>query len=669
MGDRKLLIPASGKARILFATLCAIGSAGGVIAALGYELKLNLSLPAVREWSSNFAMLQVEDETYGSVKVDGSRLVINKWESGSGSSGLEWSVDTGRSRSGWTADPIGGWVAWNQGTRISVVPAPLDKARPAEPKVIDTNGRNPAALASLPDRTLAVLLTSGSIQRWDVSSMSLVSDQKIPFTAGDQPLFEGNWMGIWRPRRHEIATFSLSDSGEWNAKEILKLPAGSRPVMNAYGSVAAITRSGVWHDGVAHEAPGLVRSVALRRFGGILATGDFEGLYLLHPDRPAEKLVNAEPRSVFFFTGGKLALSGSRSSSVYNVRGAQLFTDRGRALVYLAGALLAALSLYMLALFGRLAWKHVSRISGKLPGGLGGQFTQRKTPAPEGLIEALRGQRAILWAGSGLSAQAGHPTWSDLLDRMYKTATIENWFTKDALRAIDAARRSGDDRALEEIVQGMANRRPRMVEFICNLFNLPAQLSKSHYALYRMPFRACITTNYDNLLERLGPDWSARLYTARSAGFARAAETSRFFLMKLYGDLREPDTVLLCPSELYGAAEEFPALGETLQKLFQEHTFFFVGVSPERLLADLRNLNLPPSNGVRHWLASGVTGSRWSRAAKELRTEFGVQLIPFRDHEVDLELPLWLDQVSQQFITSRVSTKPADPWYVETRAS
>lgn len=669
MGDRKLLIPASGRARILFATICAIGSVGGVIAALGYELKLTLSLPAVREWPANFALVRAEDSDYGTVTADGSTLVIEKWNPQSGDSRVEsWTVETGRARTAWAADPVGGWVAWSSGTRISVVQAPDGGHQPA-PKTLDTSGKTPVALAALPDRTLAVVLAGGSIQRWDVNSMSLASDQKIPLAAGDQALFEGSWLGIWRARRHEVSTFSLADGGEWSSKATVTLPAGSRPVMNAYGSVAAIVKNGVWYDGVTYDAPGPVRSVALRRFGGILVTGDFEGLYLLHPDRAAEKLVNAEPRSTVWLTGGSLAISGTRGSALYQVRGAQLFTDRGRTLVYAAGVLLGALAIYMLALFGKLAWKHLVKLGSRIPSGFAGEFARRSTPPPPQLTDALSAGHAILWAGSGLSAQSGHPTWSDLLERLHKTATIENWFSKDTLRALDVARRSGDDRVLEEIVQAMANRRPRIVEFICNLFSLPAQLSKSHYALYRMPFRACITTNYDNLLERLGPDWSSRLYTARSQGFARANESPKFFLMKLFGDLRDPETILLCPSELYAAAEEWPSLGETIRTLFKENSFFFVGVSPERLLADLRSLSIPQSNQVRHWIASGVTGSKWARAAQDLRDEFGVQLIPFRSTEVDLELPLWLDQVSQRFAPSRISAKPADPWYVETRAS
>lgn len=669
MGDRKLLIPASGRARVLFATICAIGSVGGIIAALGYELKLTLSLPAVQEWPANFAVVRVEDDTCGTVSTDGTKLTVDRWTSGGKAAAKSWSVDTGKSRTAWAADPVGGWVAWSSGTRISVVQAPLDDRTQPAAKTLDTGGKTPVTLSALPDRTLAVVLTGGSIQRWDVNSMSLASDQKIPFGAGDQALFDGDWLGIWRVRRQEVATFSLSDDGEWASKGVMPLPAGARPVMNAYGSVAAIVKNGVWYGGVTYEAPGQVRSVALRRFGGILVTGDFEGLYLLHPDRPAEKLVNAEPRSALTFTGGKLAIAGSRGAALYNVRGAQLFTDRGRTLIYAAGVLFAALGIYMLALFGRLAWKHIVRIGSRIPSGFGGEFAKRSTAPPPALIEALNGKQAILWAGSGLSAQAGHPTWSDLLERMHKTATVENWFSKETLRALDVARRTGDDRVLEEIVQGMSNRRSRMVEFICNIFSLPAQLSKSHYALYRMPFRACITTNYDNMLERLGPDWNARLYTARSQGFARAAESPKFFLMKLYGDLRDPDTILLCPSELYASAEEWPSLGDTLRTLFKENSFFFVGVSPERLLADLRSLNMPQSSQVRHWIASGVAGSKWSRAAQDLKDEFGVQLIPFRSTNVDLELPLWLDQVSQQFSPSRVSNRPADPWYVETRAS
>jgi hypothetical protein len=190
-----------------------------------------------------------------------------------------------------------------------------------------------------------------------------------------------------------------------------------------------------------------------------------------------------------------------------------------------------------------------------------------------------------------------------------------------------------------------------MVEFVCNLYGLPAQLSKSHYALYSIPFRACVTTNYDNLLERLGPDWTARLFTARSEGYVRAAAHGTFFLWKLNGDLRHHDTILLCPSELYQAARDHARIPQTLHGLFRSHSFLFVGVSPERLLEDLTKLEFPtsdPGSRPRHWLVSGVSGRAWGSAARELDQMYGVRLIPFRASEVDAELPVWLGRLAAE---------------------
>jgi hypothetical protein len=669
VGDRSQLIPVFGRARILFAAICAIGSIGGVIAALGYELKLTLAAPAVREWPSSFAMVRAEGGEYGTVAIDGSRIRVEKWNGAPGNSPvMSWTADMGKPRTIWTADPIEGWAAWSAGSVIHIVTEPSERDKAPGAKTIDMGGRVPSLITALPGNGLAVVFSGAVLQRWDITSMSLAVEQKIALSGADQTIFDGEWMGVWRPRRNEVVTYAISRSGGWSKRDSRQIPPGSRPVMNAHGGVAAIIRNTVVKDGVAYYAPGPVRSAVLRRFGGILVTGDFEGVYLVHSDRPPERLTGAEPKSQLTLTGGALVVSG-KGSSIYAVRGAEIFTNRGRTLVYAAGALFAALVIYTLALFWRLAGKHLKRFGCSLPAAFGAQFARRSTPPPPELIAALRDRRAVLWAGSGLSAQSGHPAWSELLERLQKTAAIESWFEKDTLRKLDSARRSGDDKMLEEIVRGMSNRRPRLIEFITNLFGLPAQLSKSHYALYRMPFRACVTTNYDNLLERLGPDWNARVYTARSPGIAKAVESSTFFLLKLFGDLRDPETILLCSAELYDTLAELPVLGETLGVLFKENSFFFVGVSPERLLADLRNLDFPGSSEVRHWAVSGVSGSKWARAARDLEDEFGVKVIPFPSDQFDLELPLWLDTMSQHFAVTQVPTEPTDPWYVERRAS
>jgi len=76
---------------------------------------------------------------------------------------------------------------------------------------------------------------------------------------------------------------------------------------------------------------------------------------------------------------------------------------------------------------------------------------------------------------------------------------------------------------------------------------------------------------------------------------------------------------------------------------------------------------LPQTAGIRHWLATGVSGYDWDEAATTLEKQYGVLLLPFKAEEVDSELPLWLDRLATQ-IRSAEATRTVDVATVSTKA-
>ncbi len=669
--NRPLLIPASTGTRVLFATICLLGSLGGVLAALAYELKLNLSLAAeTRAAGPSYEWARSPGGRLIGARSGPGRATLEIWPAASGplpsAARQLWSHET-RGKPQWIVDPDGAWAAWIAGGELRV--RSLAEAAPDETRMIEFSGKTAALAAPLPGDAISVIFTDGTAGLYSAATLELRGATKVPAAPADQWIGEGSWAGIWRSRASTVEIFEADSSGNWTPRGVSRLPAGSRPAISSHGAVTGTLGNRVWKDGAWHRAPGQVRSVAVRRFGGILATGDFDGVYLLNGEDRPEKLAPAAPYSLLSIAGGRLVVSGGAETVVHRIRGYELFTERGRLFVYGSAILSGVLLLYLVALFLRLGAKLWEGIFDGLRAGGARSFAKRNTPPPQRLVDAFRAGASVLWAGSGLSAQSGHPTWNQLLDKLEETAAAEAWFPPDVAASVRNARRQGDDAALEEIVHRMYERRARMVEFVCNIYGLPAQLSKAHYALYRLPFRACITTNYDNMLERLGPEWNARLFTPSSRGYETAVKEGKFSLLKLYGDLRDPDTIKLCPSELFAAAEAWGALGETLRAMFERNSFLFVGVSPERLLADLRGLGFPNGSETRHWVVTGVQDRGWARASNALRAEFGVEVIPFRSREVDIELPLWLDDLAKKAAPAAKPLASADPWYVESKAS
>lgn len=124
------------------------------------------------------------------------------------------------------------------------------------------------------------------------------------------------------------------------------------------------------------------------------------------------------------------------------------------------------------------------------------------------LIGLIKSGEAVLFVGSGSSAQVGHVTWGLLLENL-ETLAVEcgGSFTKDrALRENDPLIYA---QAIRNHIGSVDSNLARYYNKLYDLFKpRKPPYSMLHKELVSLPFRAIVTTNYDMVLEHAlgGPD-------------------------------------------------------------------------------------------------------------------------------------------------------------------
>jgi hypothetical protein len=153
-----------------------------------------------------------------------------------------------------------------------------------------------------------------------------------------------------------------------------------------------------------------------------------------------------------------------------------------------------------------------------------------------------------------------------------------------------------------------------------------------------------ITTNYDGLLDCTGEPWAANVLTPVSSNpeFPDVP-----FLLKLYGDLLSPQTVLLSQFEFAATAP-----GSLVSRLshygLDSRTLLFVGCSLEGLLTDLSVIGAPKQITRKHFAAVGITSPAWEKQVQELSTFYGIEVLPCTAEAIAESLPVFLESLADE---------------------
>jgi HEAT repeat protein len=196
---------------------------------------------------------------------------------------------------------------------------------------------------------------------------------------------------------------------------------------------------------------------------------------------------------------------------------------------------------------------------------------------PTSLIQAIRENRCILFAGAGLSAPT-FPLWQQLIEYLIDAVEKSGRKTED----LKSALQMGD---YLKVTQRIKKRLGQNIyeDLLRAIFRpLPAPpIPRLHLEISDIPFSAIITTNFDQLFERAyrSHNIEPSVYTANHPDLGRVLERKEFFIFKLHGDIENPSSIVLSKMEYRDLVHNNRAFIELIHALLLNNTILFAGYS------------------------------------------------------------------------------------------
>ncbi len=189
------------------------------------------------------------------------------------------------------------------------------------------------------------------------------------------------------------------------------------------------------------------------------------------------------------------------------------------------------------------------------------------------LKDSLNNRNVVAFVGAGLSIGAGLPGWYQLISELAQRIGYElppaQWATGDAL--IDAAQAYINEQGLNSLVMFLKDR----------LDTTDKSPTATHQALARLPISLALTANYDDLLERAYRDAGKRVHIVvrdNDIPFMRRG-LDVVNIVKLYGDLDQPDTIVLARQQYEAFFLQRPQMIKLLETELGRSDVLYLGWS------------------------------------------------------------------------------------------
>lgn len=596
------------------------------------------------------------------IRIDRSQITVERYLR-SGNETAKATVDVGRATSAegyqreWAVDREAQRIAYLNGQGIEVRPLCESGNSGCAGGAISLAAPVQAILAFhfIPGRMLAAALRDGSVLVWDTESGNQVGKLNFVLETTDQARWEGEYLAVVSSSTRTTKMFRLVEGPNLKmVEQSTTPPAPFTLIAPGTGQIGYLSAGGIYYRGATRNSPGTVRDAVIGASDILVGGGDFNGLHVLAGKEDPYPLVEGEDLKFRAYTlateGSRFAYSGDGGTGLIALTTESRITPSGRRFNFLGlglaaiGGLLAASSL----LFDLVGMSFKAKHAGK---------KSRKTlldPDPS-LVNAFLDGKAVLWAGAGLSAQAGFPTRTTFLTQTLQTADSETWIESKRLMSMYQRVQTGQqEEVLNELVETLHYQRMVLIQHFKVVYCRLIPMSVCHKILRRLPVSAAITTNYDGCLEMLGALWANNVLTLRQGGHRGAAERDQFFLLRLYGDPRVPAGVRLSHKEFAESVRADPTIGDTLQELFTKRTMFFAGCSPEGIVADLKLMpKIERSQQRQHYAVVGVGGGNWDKNVEILEKEYGIHCIICSEETIATELPKFLNTLADEIDAAR----------------
>ena len=245
---------------------------------------------------------------------------------------------------------------------------------------------------------------------------------------------------------------------------------------------------------------------------------------------------------------------------------------------------------------------------------------------PDELVQACIAGECLLFAGAGVAVQTGLPSWRELLSeivQLHSGTDLSDWRT--------LANRV--DTAPNQVAEILATRlsRDRLIADVRELQqDHSAQVTPMLRYLSTIPFVGALTTNYDNSLERAFSARSPVVVTiADSDDLPMLLRDKRFVIVKLYGDLDQPETFVLTPGDYAAALGGNQSFERIVTSLLLSNSVLFLGVSAATIDDFFVGLRMHPETRTRPHYALLPWQSDFEVEEERLRGRFGIQVLPY----------------------------------------
>jgi SIR2-like domain len=267
---------------------------------------------------------------------------------------------------------------------------------------------------------------------------------------------------------------------------------------------------------------------------------------------------------------------------------------------------------------------------------------------PDRLISAAKSQKCILFVGSGLSAMAGYPTWSKLVEALVAAAKEIPY---SRTRGIEEFEQQKDYFTLAEFSRSTLGV-SQYAALLTQLLGKPVKPTHAHQTIAKTNYRGLITTNYDRILETTLTQvrqWTPNTFTADAvSSLATALYNPEFFIFKLHGDIGSAESIVLTSRDYDRLILRSPHARSFLQAVFLNYTMLFVGYSlrdPDFQLV-LRELTLIFENYIPTHYALIPNAAEFT--VEHLLARMNIQTIPYSPENNHQEAVTILEHLQQE---------------------
>lgn len=245
---------------------------------------------------------------------------------------------------------------------------------------------------------------------------------------------------------------------------------------------------------------------------------------------------------------------------------------------------------------------------------------------PTSLVTSCVAGDSVLFAGTGVSAAIGQPTWREALLSVLHLCEEKR---PDPLwsRLIREVRDEQYDLVADLLVERLGS--ATFYAYLREVLQLgrPKRSERLLSPLRRMPFAGAIANVWDDLVEDLFTQRDPTvLGPGSSADFAEVLRQDRFFVLNAYGTLAN-DSLLVTADAFEEYLSDHPAYARFLGSIFATRTVLFVGAGVSGIEHMLRGTGVRGSGGGRRHYALVPWSTEAELHRERLLQRYNVELL------------------------------------------